>query len=126
MASALSWYEIPVTDFERAASFYSALLEKEIVQQQMNPDLVYGIIPNDGEGVGGTLAMGGHYVPSDTGVVVYLYVVGISAALGRIAGKCGTILGPQVSLGEAYGNAQVIHLRDSEGNRIGLFSQVLF
>ena len=52
--NAISWFEIPVQDFERAKTFYSAIFDYEMPEMPME-GFRMGILPHDrdGGGVGG-------------------------------------------------------------------------
>ena len=56
--SAVSWFEIPVRDLERAQAFYERLLAKALRRETMGPQTL-AVIPYDpGQGVGGALITG--------------------------------------------------------------------
>src|SRR5277367_2134152 len=67
------WFDVPVTDLDRAIRFYSAVLGLAVKKEQM-PGMEFGILPHaDGE-VGGCLTPGcGHNEnkPSLTGPLLY-------------------------------------------------------
>ncbi len=121
MANLINWFEIPVTDMERATRFYSRLLDQE-VQQAETMGFPYAFLPMDREGVGGALAQGENYQPSDQGVTVYLAVGDdLAPALSRVEEAGGRVLAPKTLIDEENGYFALI--LDSEGNRIGLHSQ---
>lgn len=125
--SAIHWFEIPVADITRAAAFYGKVLATEIpimdLREQMGSQL--GALPDRG-GPGGALvqneAQG--YTPSAGGTLVYLVVDGnLDDALGRATIAGGQVLLPKTPLGEQQGGGFVAWIIDSEGNRVGLYSQ---
>ena len=71
MINSINWFEIPVTDFERAKAFYSEILNTSIGEMPF-PEGRYGILAYDQQGVGGGLVQGEGFVPSQTGTIVYL------------------------------------------------------
>ena len=73
MKNAINWFEIPVTDFERAKKFYETLLWGEITEMPF-PYGRYGMLPCDmaNGGVGGALIQSEGSNPSMDGTVVYL------------------------------------------------------
>lgn len=44
MTSALNWFEIPVTDLDRAKSFYSEVLDGELTLQSMGDEGTMAIL----------------------------------------------------------------------------------
>ena len=124
--SAIHWFEIPVSDFERAKAFYESVLQTQLFVQDMRETMgsMLGMIPG-GEGTGGVLVHNPQYgyVPSREGVLIYLNVSGdLNEALARAAAAGGETLLPKTPLGEGAGGGYVGWIADSEGNRMGLFS----
>jgi len=120
MKNAINWFEIPVTDFTRAKKFYETLFGAEIMEIPF-PDGKYGMLPSDmQEGVGGGIAQGEGFTPSDKGTVVYLNGGDdLSIPLARIEGAGGKIIMPKTSIGE---NGFMAHFLDTEGNHVALHS----
>lgn len=120
MTHALSWFEIPVTDIERAKRFYSALLQAELRQETVQ-DVAIAVLPHAAEGVGGALARGDRFVPGRQGTLVYLDAGDdLDGALARVAAAGGRVVGPKVKLSDAIGS--IAFFEDTEGNRVGLHS----
>ncbi len=115
------WFEIPVSDMDRAVAFYEAVFETTLVRQEMGP-LNMAWFPSEPGKIGssGTLLKAESYVPSHQGTLVYLSVDDIEATLGRVAESGGKILNPKMAIGE-FGF--VGHFEDSEGNRVALHSE---
>jgi uncharacterized protein len=120
MTNALNWFEIPVTDFERAKKFYEILFDAEIVEMPF-PDGRYGMLPSDMQnGVGGAIAQGEWFSPSDKGTVVYLNGgEDLSIPLAKIEDAGGKIVMPKTSIG---GNGFMAQFIDTEGNKVALHS----
>jgi len=120
MKNAINWFEIPVTDFERAKKFYETLFGAEIMEMPF-PGGRYGMLPTDMQnGVGGGLAQGEGFVPSDKGTIVYLNGGDdLSIPLSKIENAGGKIIIPKTSIGE---NGFMAHFIDTEGNRVALHS----
>jgi predicted enzyme related to lactoylglutathione lyase len=112
------WFDIPVADLERAASFYRAVLAIQMHREQFQGGAFY-VLEHAG-GNGGCLLV----QPSDIGtggVLLYLNVDGrIHDAVRAAEQRGGSVLEPIHSIGP-YGFRAVI--RDCEGNRIALHSQ---
>lgn len=120
MTNAINWFEIPVTNFERAKKFYATVYQNEINEMPM-PNMKYGVLPCDMEkGVGGAIIEMEGVKPSADGVTVYLNGGDdLSAPLGRIEVAGGQILMPKTAIGE---NGFMAQFLDTEGNRIALHS----
>ena len=119
MEHALNWFEIPVTEMERAQRFYAEVLGHEIVRIDQGGAKI-GLLPHEG-GVGGALVQTDGYVPSTTGSLVYLRCgKDLAPALARVETAGGTVLLPKTDIGP---HGFCAHLLDSEGNRVGLHSK---
>lgn len=117
----VNWFEIPVSDMDRAKTFYEAVLETELSVNDFGGSTM-AWFPMDPEGAGatGTLILAETYTPSYDGTMVYFPVKDIEATLGRVVKAGGKVVNPKQSIGE-FGF--VGHFEDSEGNRVGLHSQ---
>jgi len=112
------FFEIPVLDLERAIRFYEVLfaisMEREVIDGNH-----YAHFPavDEGPGISGSLALGESYVPSHSGVRIYLSVDSIDETLFRVVDLGSEILYPKTAIGD-YG--YVAEFADSEGNCIAL------
>ena len=71
MSSAIAWFEIPVTDLDRAQAFYEAVMAAPLRREAMGPSQG-AVFPYAEPGVGGALMCGPASVPtgeSSTGMV---------------------------------------------------------
>lgn len=117
-SSALSWFEIPVADLDRAERFYTAVLQAPLRRQVMGP-CTLAVLPYARPGTGGALFLGPELQPSARGSLVYLSVgPDLDSATARALAAGAQLLQPRVDLPEGMGS--FVHLSDSEGNRIGL------
>lgn len=124
--SAIHWFEIPATDFDRAKTFYETVLNTSLFinDQRETMGSMLGVFPHEG-GVGGCLVHNPQfgYRPAETGSLVYLSVAGdLDQALERVGAAGGEVLLPKTALGDDAGGGYVAWLRDSEGNKVGLYS----
>lgn len=71
MSNVATWFEIPVNDLARAKAFYQNVMQTTFEEGEMG-GCKMAIFAYDCPAVGGMLVQGEHYVPSETGVVVYL------------------------------------------------------
>ena len=116
----ICWADIPVTDLDRAITFYSAVLGKEVVKQSAGPNCEFGLLPHTEDNVAGCLAKMEDNKPSQTGPLLYLSVEGRLAEAADIARKNGgQVLVEPHPIGP-HGHRAVIV--DTEGNRIALHS----
>ena len=121
-ANPVGWFEIPVTDMDRAKKFYESVFGFEIAITEMNGNAM-GWFPmaSDVIGAGGTLIQGDGYIPSsDKGVLIYFTAPDMENNLKRIAENNGKVLMPRTSIGE-HGFISIFI--DSEGNRLALHSR---
>ena len=123
MKSAISWFEIPVTDFNRAKKFYTTVLGIGIKDHEMpEPSMKYGIFdykPEE-EGIGGALFKSDDAKPSMDGSTVYLNGGDdLSLPLSRVERSGGQVLMPKTDIGE---NGFFALFADTEGNKVALHS----
>ena len=117
----VGWFEIPVSDLNRAKAFYEHLLGTSLQIMNMGPmEMAWFPGRPDGPGAAGTLIKSEGYEPSQAGTLVYLSVDDIEAALTRAQERGGQTLVPKMSIGE---HGFIAHFQDSEGNRVALHSR---
>jgi len=115
----VTWFEIPVSDMERAKKFYETILDLEIKVVDFG-GLLMGWFPMGDPlagGASGSLIKHPDYVPSYQGTLVYFGSAEINDVLPKIEKAGGKVLNPKQSIGE-YGF--VAHFEDTEGNRVAL------
>ncbi len=118
----VNWFEIPVTNIERAKTFYEKVLGYTLERHDFeNMKMAWFPMNNEAPGATGSLVQEDSYAPSltETGVIIYFSVEDIDATLGKAGNNGGEILQPKIAIGE-YGF--IGHMIDSEGNRVGLHS----
>ena len=124
MDNAISWFEIPTTDLDRAQKFYEAIFD--ITLNPMDtPNIKMRMFPLDDmmTGVGGAIVYsGGFHKPSATdGVLIYLNGnPDVQNVLDKVEKAGGKIMVPKTEISPEYGFIGVF--LDTEGNRIGLHS----
>tara|TARA_R110002050_G_scaffold3935_3_gene20134 strand:- start:1253 stop:1630 length:378 start_codon:yes stop_codon:yes gene_type:complete len=120
----VGWFEVPVIDLERAKKFYEAVFDIAISVHDLD-GLRMGWFPSapGKSGAMGSLVQHGSYIPSDSkGPVLYFSCKDLSLELGRVEGAGGTVLQAKKEIGEGHGFMAL--LKDTEGNRIALHSQL--
>jgi predicted enzyme related to lactoylglutathione lyase len=118
MKHLINWVEIPVTEMQRAKSFYSKILGVELNTMEMG-DTGYAFFPTEDKFNCGALVQGQYYKPSSEGIVIYLDG---GDDLNNVLLKVNEA-GGQVILEKMFLSAEAGHIGmfiDSEGNKIGL------
>lgn len=124
MKNAISWFEIPTTDIERAKNFYETIFQITLAPLETD-DFKMRMFPLDDpmNGVGGALVKtDGFHVPSATdGPLIYLNGnPDVKIILDRVEAAGGKIMVPKTMISKEYGYMAVFI--DTEGNRIALHS----
>jgi predicted enzyme related to lactoylglutathione lyase len=121
--NAISWFEIPALDLERAQRFYETIFDLKLIAADF-PNIKMRMFPlTDERGVGGAVVYSeGFHKPSATdGPLIYLNGnPDLQQVLDKVEGAGGKILVPKTEISPEYGFMGVF--LDSEGNRIGLHS----
>lgn len=118
----VGWFEIPVTDMERAKAFYEKVFDVAISVHDLG-GLQMGWFPSapDKKGASGSLVQHGMYKPSATdGPLIYFTCPDLAVELGRVIEAQGEILQPKTEIGGGHGFMALV--KDTEGNRIALHS----
>ncbi|MBD3287613.1 VOC family protein [candidate division KSB1 bacterium] len=120
MMNPVIWFEVPVTNIDRAKKFYRDVFGYEYQMLEMGP-LQIAVIEGDmnAHGATGGLIKGEDYVPSKTGTYIYFSCDDVNIELEKIEKAGGKVLVPKTSIGES---GFIAHFIDSEGNRVGLHS----
>lgn len=119
MNNAITWFELPTTNLDRAVAFYSAVLDVEVAKRDFGGEM-QGFFPYQ-DGVGGALIQRADTKPSADGPILYLNAApDIEGAVGRVTEAGGQVLMPVTPIGDPGVIAIIL---DSEGNRVGLHMQ---
>jgi uncharacterized protein len=122
--NAISWFEIPTTDLNRAQKFYEAIFGiKMIPMETDNFKMRMFPIEDPMSGIGGCLiSTDGFHIPSATdGPLIYLNGnPDVQIVLDKVEAAGGKVMVPKTEISPEYGHMGVFI--DSEGNRIGLHS----
>lgn len=117
---ALNWFEIPVSNFARAKTFYESVLGHAIEPMEMGPTMM-GFLSSDQSAVGGAIVQGEGCTPSASGTIVYLNGGDdLAPMLARVASAGGSVVIPKTDIGSGFGF--FAHFMDTEGNKVGLHS----
>ena len=120
----VTWFEIPVSDLERASKFYSAVFEETLKAEESQGGMKMAVFPSKGEPgdyvVHGALVQADGYEPGNSGALVYFNGgQDLSGALGRVVEAGGKVLLDKMSIGD---HGFIAWFQDSEGNRVALHS----
>ena len=116
-ANPVTYFEIPVTDIQRAVSFYENVFQTELQRTEIDGhDMALFHFEENAFGASGALAQGESYVPSTSGPRLYFSVADINGILSRAEEAGGAIAYPITDVGEFW----VAEFIDSEGNQIAL------
>lgn len=121
--NAISWFEIPVTDIDRAQAFYETVLAQTLHREAFpmgGQNYTLAIFTAPDEGVKGCLQSGADTPQASLeGTVVYLDCSpSIDAALARARSLDAKLLTPKTALPPGMGF--YAHIQDPDGNRVGL------
>lgn len=123
MKNAISWFEIPSADLNRATKFYETIFGLSLIPMDL-PNIKMRMFPlEDMMGVGGAVVdSGGFHKPSATdGPLIYLNGnPDVQHVLDKVETAGGKVMVPKTQISPEYGFMAVII--DTEGNRIGLHS----
>lgn len=128
MKNAITWFEIPTTQLDRAQAFYEAVLGQPMRRENMGESegAVFAYDPQ-ADGTGGALMMGPTAPASSSaspsasagGTLVYLDASpSLDAALERAVAQGGRVALPRQALPPGMGF--FAHIHDLDGNRVGL------
>lgn len=121
-SNAIGWFDIYVTDMDRAVRFYENVLQQKLAPigdptgetQMMAFPADMGIY-----GAGGALVKSSHARPGPGGTLVYFSVADCAQEAQRVTSAGGKLVRPKFPIGE-FG--WVALCEDTEGNLFGLSS----
>jgi predicted enzyme related to lactoylglutathione lyase len=122
----LTWFEIPVTDIDRAKKFYETILDIEMIKRKdgndeavffpYNPDVVQATSGR----VTGVLSKNTRNSPSDHGTMVYINASpDIQLVLDKVEKAGGKIIAPKMQIPAGF----IAVILDTEGNKVGLHAE---
>jgi len=122
MAQAINWFEIPVANLDRAQAFYETVFACTLRREDMGGGAL-AIFPYDPPATGGCLQAGANRsAAAGSGIRIYLDCTpSLDAVLARVETAGGAIVAPKFTLPNGIG--VIAHMRDSEGNEVGLHAQ---
>lgn len=124
---AISWFEIPATDIDRAQKFYESIFDINMIPMELeNFKMRMFPIGDPMNGIGGALVAAQDFYKSSNSDGVLIYLNGnpdLQNILDKVEAAGGKIIMPKTEISPEYGFMGVFI--DTEGNRIGLHSTPL-
>lgn len=124
MHHAVSWFEIPTADFDRAKKFYSAIFDYDMPEMTFGPvRMGFLLHERDKGGIGGAIVYNAEfYRPHVDGVKIYLNAgKDLSVVLDRVKKAGGEVMIPKRMISPDMGYMAMF--KDSEGNVLALHSK---
>ncbi len=118
--NALNWFEIPVTDVNRAKAFYETIFDVQMHQiEMMGNEMI--LFPPVAPNSGGALVKSSNHHPSAQGSIIYLNGnPNLQTVVDRIEAAGGKIAMPKMVISPETGSMAMFV--DTEGNLVGLHS----
>jgi predicted enzyme related to lactoylglutathione lyase len=120
MQNFLRFFEIPAVDFDRAVKFYTEVFDTELsIAEDENEKMACFM---DGGKAIGAISLADGFKPSRDGVMVSLYAgEEMDEILKKVLSNDGEIVTSKTKI-EVEGLGYFAVMIDSEGNKIGLYS----
>ncbi|MDB5226869.1 MAG: hypothetical protein JWN78_1062 [Bacteroidota bacterium] len=119
----LNWFEISVTDIDRAKKFYETIFGIKMEQtEQMGMKMAFFPMENMSGKLSGGLVQGPMHKPSADGTKVYFNGnPDLQTALDKVEGAGGKITMPKTKISDDIG--YMAFFTDTEGNGVAMHSQ---
>jgi len=121
----VGWFEIPVSDMNRAIRFYETVFNLKLDHQLLGPlEMAWFPWVENGMGSGGSLVFSEkNYKPSPDGVLIYLSSQSgdIEEELRIVEKEGGKVLMPKTQISPEIGYMGLF--LDTEGNRIAIHAR---
>ncbi len=122
----ITWFEIPVSDIDRAKTFYETILDIEMITRKDGDDegVFFPFNPNVVQAtsgrVTGVLSKSARNSPSTNGTMVYLNASpSIQTVLDKVQQAGGKIIAPKIQIPAGF----IAVIIDTEGNKVGLHAE---
>lgn len=120
----ISWFELPVSDMDRAKTFYEAIFDTKLHLMELGENFKMAIFPGGQSVVGGALVWNEeYYKPSNShGPLIHFNAnPDLQIVQDKIEDAGGTVTIPKRGIGPGRGFMAVFE--DTEGNRVALHSE---
>ncbi len=122
----ITWFEIPVSDIDRAKTFYETIFDIEMITRKDGDDeaVFFPFNPNVVQAtsgrVTGVLSKSARNSPSTNGTMVYLNASpSIQTVLDKVQQAGGKIIAPKIQIPAGI----IAVIIDTEGNKVGLHAE---
>ena len=124
LGNALNWFEIPVSDFERAKKFYETIFDYQMPENMMgNVRMGFFLYDFQNGKVGGAICKSDMHTPSQEGSLIYLNCQpDLQVVLDRVETAGGKILQQKTIISEDQQLGYWALIKDTEGNKVALHS----
>ena len=112
------WSEIPVTDMDRAMTFYSAVFNLDLKKDETGPNPMAMFPTSDMNGIGGNLYPGKPAGDGSGPTVHFVCPDKLEDALARVKGAGGEVVSDIISIPAG----RFAYCKDLDGNSIGVFA----
>ena len=122
MNNPVNWFEIYVSDMDRAAEFYSKVLGKELMEIPSPDEGQMKAFPWEEGAANASGALINHPMgqPGAGGTMVYFECEDVANEIGRVAEAGGSVEMEKKAIGE---HGFIAMFTDTEGNCVGLHSR---
>jgi len=119
----INWFEIAVSDLDRAKKFYENVFDIEMTTMDMNGmNMAFFPMESNSSNTGGGLVKHEMYKPSTDGAVIYLNGnPDLSVPLSHVESSGGQVVMPKTLITDEIG--YMAFFKDTEGNKVALHSQ---
>lgn len=122
----ITWFEIPVSDIDRAKKFYETILDIEMIKSADgdNESVFFPYNPNVIQAtsgrVTGVLSKSERNSPSSQGTIIYINASpSIQTVLDKVVKEGGKIIAPKMQIPPGF----IAIIMDTEGNKVGLHAE---
>jgi predicted enzyme related to lactoylglutathione lyase len=120
MKTVVAFFEIPAIDLGRAVTFYETILGIKLSAMDCEHEKM-AFFPEENGQCSGAISLAKDFRPSKDGVLINLHVDDMEKALSAVEANGGKIICQKTKI-EAEGRGYFALFTDSEGNRLGLYS----
>lgn len=122
MKQLISFFEIPASDFSRAVTFYETVFGIKL-NLCVCGDEKMAFFPEPENGPRGAISLATGFNPSSDGVLISFTVKAVSEFLQKVTQSGGRVIIPSTAI-TAEGMGYFAVFIDSEGNKLGLHSEI--
>ncbi|MCR9085677.1 MAG: VOC family protein [Rhodobacteraceae bacterium] len=112
------WFEIPVTDLDRARAFYSAVLRRELSRMDDGPNPMVAFTEMSDAGVSGHLYPGTPAAAGAGSTIHFAAPDGLDAVAARVREAGGEVVSEPIEIP----SGAFFYATDPDGNSIGFFA----